>query len=65
MDLRFSTVLHQKWSIHPQEVLTTTQTRPTFNITGGGSGGSYTVVVANSGAGGFVVGQDFTFLVLH
>ena len=42
--------------------LTTTQTRPTFNITGGGSGGSYTVVVANSGAGGFVVGQDFTFL---
>lgn len=42
--------------------LTTTQTRPTFNITGGGSGGSYTVAVANSGAGGFVVGQDFTFL---
>ena len=42
--------------------LTTTQTRPTFNITGGGSSGSYTVAVANSGAGGFVVGQDFTFL---
>jgi hypothetical protein len=42
--------------------LTTTQTRPTFNITGGGSGGSYTTALANSGSSGFIVGQDFTFL---
>lgn len=42
--------------------LSTTQTRPSFNITGGGVNGSYSATLVSSGAGGFTVGQDFTFL---
>ena len=41
--------------------LSTTQIRPTFNITGGGAGGTYTVTVAGSGAGGFTAGSNFKF----